>query len=145
AGGISAQRLCRRCDWTVLGPGESSVRMNLWIAKACCLRRRSARPCARRRLMKARLSAFGRFPLVAAAVAVAGVLSLAPARAAEPAERGVGSRPKAASGNATISACLEKLALSPQQQTQIQEIVRGYDADLTEVWKEFGERYLQTV
>lgn len=95
--------------------------------------------------MKNRISKFGRFSLVAAAVAVAGVLSLAPARAAEPAERGVGSHPKAASGNATISACLEKLALSPPQQTQIQEIVRGYDADLTEVWKEFGERYLQTV
>lgn len=60
------------CVDDVIGPSESRVRTNPWKLK------------------------FGRFSLVASAVAVAGVLSLAPARTAEPAEGGLahGAAPK---------------------------------------------------
>jgi Spy/CpxP family protein refolding chaperone len=41
--------------------------------------------------------------------------------------------------------CLKELTLTQQQQDQIQQIIREYDADLTSVWKQFGDRYLETI
>jgi hypothetical protein len=44
-----------------------------------------------------------------------------------------------------LPACLEKLNLTPQQQTQIKEIVCDYDADVATVWTQFSDRYLETI
>ena len=63
-------------------------------------------------------------------LAAAGVLTLAPASAQDPAARPSGRLPRLRPTNAAIPACLEKLTLSPKQQDQIKEIVRDYDADL---------------
>lgn len=81
----------------------------------------------------------------ATVLAIAGVLTLAPAFGQKPAKPGVGLPPKAASNNSAIPACLEKLTLSSQQQTQIKEVVADYDVDLASVWKQFGDRYLETI
>jgi hypothetical protein len=78
-------------------------------------------------------------------LAAAGVLTLAPASAQNRAGPAVGPPAKAASTNAAIPACLEKLTLTAKQQDQIKEIVRDYDGDLVSVWKQFGDRYLETI
>jgi hypothetical protein len=51
----------------------------------------------------------------------------------------------AAAAEAALPACLEKLKLSQPQQTEVKEIVRKYDATLDAVWKQFGEKYMETV
>ena len=40
---------------------------------------------------------------------------------------------------------LEKRNLAPEQKVQIEAIVRDYDADVASVWKQFGDRYLETI
>jgi hypothetical protein len=77
--------------------------------------------------------------------AVAGVLLVAPSRADDPADASGSPQTKAAPSDVAIPACLEKLTLTQQQQEQIKQIVRDYDADLASVWKQFGTRYLETV
>jgi hypothetical protein len=85
------------------------------------------------------------FSLGATALAVAGALQLAPAGAQDRADKGVGPRPIVASSDVAIPTCLATLTLTPQQQEHIKEIVRDYDADLASVWKQFGDRYLETI
>lgn len=41
--------------------------------------------------------------------------------------------------------CLEKLKLSVQQHEQIKQVIRGYDESFEIVWKQFGDRYFQTI
>lgn len=83
-------------------------------------------------------------------LAVAGVLALGSAFAQEPAATAVkpttpGPSTLAPSQQVALPTCLEGLSLSPQQQAQIQEIVRDYDADIASVWKQFSDRYLETI
>jgi len=77
--------------------------------------------------------------------AVAGILLVAPSLAQDSAETSGKPQTKAAPGDVAIPACLEKLTLTQQQQEQIKQIVREYDADLAAVWKQFGICYLNTV
>ena len=44
-----------------------------------------------------------------------------------------------------IPECLVKLKLSPQQHEQITTIIRDYDRSLASVWKQFSDRYMQTI
>lgn len=81
----------------------------------------------------------------AIALAVANVLSVAPSLAQAPAGKDLGPRPKAAAADVAIPACLAKLTLSSQQQVQVKEICQDYDTDLASVWKQFGDRYLETI
>jgi Skp family chaperone for outer membrane proteins len=83
-------------------------------------------------------------------LAVAGVLAIGSAIAQEPAATAVkptnpGLCTQAQSQQVALPTCLEKLNLAPQQQAQIQEIVRDYDADVASVWKQFSGRYLETI
>ena len=83
-------------------------------------------------------------------LAVAGVLAIGSAIAQEPACSAVkatnpGLCAQAPSLQVALPTCLEKLNLAPQQQAQIQEIVRDYDADVASVWKQFSGRYLETI
>lgn len=52
---------------------------------------------------------------------------------------------EAAPNEVAIPACLAKLELTKQQETQIKEIVRDYDKDLSMVWRQFGVRYMDTI
>ena len=95
------------------------------------------------------------FSLGAIATAVAAVLAVAPVFAADQASPRVVSEPKPASGAAlepkdasgavVLPACLEALAMSEQQQNQVTQIIREYDADLALVWKQFSARYLDAI
>ena len=83
-------------------------------------------------------------------LAVAGVLAIGSAFAQEPAATSVkptnpGPSTQAPSRQVALPTCLEKLNLTPQQQAQIQEIVCDYDADVASVWKQFSDRYLETI
>jgi hypothetical protein len=83
-------------------------------------------------------------------LAVAGVLAIGSAFAQEPAATAVepmnpGPSTQAPSQRVALPTGLEKLNLTPQQQAQIQEIVRDYDADVASVWKQFSNRYLETI
>ncbi len=89
---------------------------------------------------------------LACLVAVGGVFGLTPAFAKDPAEpdsRPTNKlKPASASGPAEAGAipeCLERLKLSQTQQTQAKEIVRRYDTAIDAVWRQFGEKYLETV
>jgi len=89
---------------------------------------------------------------IACLTALVGGLSLTQGFAKEPAEPEArpGSKIKPASAaapaaEAALPACLEKLTLTQPQQTQAREIVHKYDAKLDTVWKQFGEKYLETV
>jgi hypothetical protein len=85
------------------------------------------------------------FSLGAMVLVAASALTVARAFAEDPAATEVKPRAKPASDDVAIPACLEKLMLSPQQRDQIKEIVRDYDTDLASVWKQFGDRYLETI
>lgn len=52
---------------------------------------------------------------------------------------------QAAAHEVAIPACLAKLELTEQQETQIKEIVQDYDKDLSMVWSQFGVRYMDTI
>ena len=81
---------------------------------------------------------------------VAGVLAVGSVFAQEPVATAVkpttpGASAEAPSRKVALPTCLEQLSLTPQQQAQIQEIVCDYDADVTSVWKQFSDRYLETI
>ena len=83
-------------------------------------------------------------------LAVAGVLVIGSAFSQEPTAAAVkptnpGPSTHAQSPQVALPSCLEKLTLAPQQQAQIQEIVRDYDADVASVWKQFSGRYQETI
>jgi len=89
---------------------------------------------------------------IACLTALLGGLALTQGFARDPAEPEArpSSKIKPASAaapaaEAVIPACLENLKLTQPQQTQAKEIVRQYDAKLDAVWKQFGEKYLETV
>jgi hypothetical protein len=83
-------------------------------------------------------------------LAIAEVLVIGSVFAQEPATTAVmpknpGPSTQAPSQQVALPTGLEKLNLSPQQQAQIQEIVRDYDTDIASVWKQFSDRYLETI
>ncbi len=91
---------------------------------------------------------------VTALLAVAGVMALAPAFAKDPAAAEVKPTSKAPAIHAHINAhadsvaildSLETLKLSAAQHVQIKEIVHSYDRSIGVVWKQFSERYMQTI
>lgn len=81
---------------------------------------------------------------------IAGVLAIGTAYAQEPAAtadmpNNPGPSTQTPSQQVALPTILEKLNLAPQQQVQIQDIVRDYDADIASVWKQFSDRYLKTI
>ena len=83
-------------------------------------------------------------------LAIAGLLAIGSAFAQEPAATSLmpknpGSSTQASSQQVALPTILEKLNLAPEQQVQIQEIVRDYNADVASVWKQFSDRYLETI
>jgi hypothetical protein len=46
---------------------------------------------------------------------------------------------------AAIPACLAKLDLTPQQQSQVQQIVGRYEESKATVWQQFSSRYMQAI
>jgi hypothetical protein len=83
-------------------------------------------------------------------LAIAGVLATGSAFAQEPAATSLmpknpGPSTQALSQQVALPTILEKLNLAPEQQVQIQEIVRDYNADVASVWKQFSDRYLETI
>jgi hypothetical protein len=86
---------------------------------------------------------------VSSLLAVAGALALAPAFAKDEEtksnNKGTPVRAKVSPDHASIPACLEKLKLSQPQQDQVKEIVGKHDADLAVVWKQYSDRYMETI
>lgn len=87
---------------------------------------------------------------IACLTALVGGLALTQGFAKEPAEARSSSKIKPATAaapatEAAIPASLEKLKLTQPQQAQAKEIIRKYDASLDAVWKQFGEKYMETV
>ena len=78
-------------------------------------------------------------------LAVAGVLVIGSAFAQEPFGTAIKPTTQAPSPQVGLPIGLEKLHLAPQQQAQIEEIIRDYDADIASVWKQFSDRYLATI
>jgi len=98
--------------------------------------------------MRRFIRVFGKVALTA----LVGGLALTQGFAKEPAEPEAKPINKLKAANATapateaaIPACLEKLKLTQTQQTQARQIVSKYDASLDGVWKQFGEKYMETV
>ncbi len=90
---------------------------------------------------------------VAGVVAVGGALALTQAFAKDPDEQPE-ARPNSklrsanASGHAEearIPECLQKLNLTQQQQAQAKEVIQKYDGRLGLAWKQFGDKYMETV
>jgi hypothetical protein len=44
-----------------------------------------------------------------------------------------------------VPSCLNKLSLQQQQQDQIKEIVREYDAEIASAWQQFGNLYMNSI
>ena len=88
---------------------------------------------------------------VSCLLAVASVMTLAPAIAKDPAPAEIKAANKGPSIHAKVQSevaipeCLEKLKLSSQQQDQIKGIIQTYDGSLGVVWKQFSDRYMQTI
>jgi len=82
---------------------------------------------------------------VLSAAAVAGVLALSPAFAKEPADKAAASETAAHAESAHMPECLAKLKLSDEQQEKVRDIVQNYDGSITKVWKQFSDRYMQTI
>ncbi len=64
---------------------------------------------------------------------------------AKPANQAKPTVAQAAEPETAIPACLENLKLSATQQTQAREIVNKFDASIDATWKQFGEKYMETV
>jgi hypothetical protein len=88
---------------------------------------------------------YQRIALGAMILGLAGVLPLGSAFAQDPDGRDVAPPSEPVARNVGIPACLAKLDLSEQQGAQIKEIIKDYDQDLTMVWKQFGDRYMDTI
>ena len=92
-----------------------------------------------------------KFKRVSSLLAVASIMSLAPAFAKDSDEKDTKSNGKGPAvkvpnhEQAKVPECLEKLKLSPQQEEQIKGIISSYDESLSMVWKQFGNRYMQTI
>ncbi|MHB8972722.1 MAG: hypothetical protein ACYC3X_20260 [Pirellulaceae bacterium] len=88
---------------------------------------------------------------VSSLLAIAGVLALGSAFAKEPADEtksndnGTSVRAKDSSDHAAIPSCLEKLKLSQSQQDQVKDIVGKYATEHAVVWKQFSDRYMETI
>lgn len=85
-------------------------------------------------------------------LAVAGLLSLTPVFGDEPAETAVKANTQAATSreqahpeSIAMPVCLEELKLSAPQQAQVKDIIQNYDRSISMVWKQFSERYMQTI
>ena len=80
---------------------------------------------------------------------VALLLAVSPAFAKDPpSDIKSGEKEKAGhvqSDHVAIPECLEALKLSTKQQEQVREIVRNYDGSLSQVWQQFGNRYMQAI
>ena len=85
------------------------------------------------------------FSLGALAVAAVVAANLAPALAQERGVAPANPLAKSVPASVAIPACLEQLTLTPAQQEQIKEIIHDYDVDLALVWKQFGDRYMETI
>jgi hypothetical protein len=84
--------------------------------------------------------------------ALSGLLTFTAASAKEPANGDAKANTRIkqaaaedATAEATLPACLEKLKLTDEQQTQAKEIVGKYDEKIDAVWLQFRERYMETV
>jgi len=92
---------------------------------------------------------------VASLLAIVGVLTLTSASAKDPAKdaksnsKGTAVRARDSSGHpaahSRIPSSLENLKLSQAQRDQIQEIVGKCDGEHAAVWKQFSERYMETI
>jgi len=89
---------------------------------------------------------------IACLTALVGGLTLTQGFAKEPAQpearplnKVKGASAAAPATEVAIPACLEKLKLTETQHTQAKQIVSRYDAKLDAVWKQFGEKYMETV
>ena len=89
---------------------------------------------------------------VSLALAIAGILCLSVAFGDDSVVKGPKSTNKEAEVSAQpktetceIPACLEKLKLSEKQQDQIKNLIREYDGSISSVWKQFSQRYMQTI
>lgn len=82
-------------------------------------------------------------------LAVVSALALSPVQAKDPVpETKATVKSQAAHAqpeSAAIPECIAKLKLSAQQQEQVKEIVHNYDQSMGTVWKQFGDRYMQTI
>ena len=92
------------------------------------------------------------FRRTACLAALVGGLALTQGFAKEPAEPEARSANRVKPANATAPAAegalpagLEKLKLTQPQQTQAKEVVRKFDVKVDAVWKQFGEKYMETV
>jgi hypothetical protein len=91
------------------------------------------------------------FRKVSRVLAVVSVVALAPAYAKDSDEKETKSNAKGAAVKVpnheavVIPECLEKLKLSAPQQAEIKGIIESYDESLATVWKQFGNRYMQTI
>lgn len=77
--------------------------------------------------------------------AMAGMVLATPGLAQDAAETKGKPHPQADNRELMIPACLEHLSLTSQQQNQIRQIVRDYDADQALVWDQFSNRYMETL
>ena len=89
---------------------------------------------------------------ISSLLAIAGALSLGHVLADEPANKGAKTstkgqviQPQVQGAAIVVPECLEKLKLSAKQEEQIKGLIQEYDASMGTVWKQFGERYLQTI
>jgi hypothetical protein len=79
---------------------------------------------------------------------LAGVLTVGTAFGQEPgskAAKPVTKNITAAAEPSALPECLEKLKLSAEQQEQVKGISQKYDQSIGMVWKQFGDRYMQTI
>ena len=98
------------------------------------------------------MSVFATLRATVGLVALAGVFVVAPAIADDAAELKAQSNnklnPAIDAGPAeavAIPECLTKLKLSESQQKDALEIMRKYDAELDLAWRQFGDKYMETV
>jgi hypothetical protein len=83
-------------------------------------------------------------------LAVAGVMWISTAFAQDaatqtkpPVESSISIPP--ASADSQLPSCLQELKLTPEQQSQIQTIMRGHEVDIALVWKQFSDRYMDAI
>lgn len=95
--------------------------------------------------MRRFMRVFGGLFAVGGLLAVGAAIAQESAREVKPKSRDRSTPTQANAESHALPACLEVSQLTPEQRSEIQKIISGYDEDIAAVWKQFSDRYMETV
>ena len=95
--------------------------------------------------MRCLMRVFGGLFAIGGLLAVGAAIAQESGREVKPTNRGRTAPAQASAESRALPACLEVSQLTAEQRGEIQKIISDYDEDIAAVWKQFSDRYMETV